>query len=79
MELALARALSAEWLDRYVSEWRHVRLEIDGGDLLAQGIAEGPAVGRGLAAALRAKLDGEVAGRDEELHAALEAARENSG
>ena len=79
VELALARALSAEWLDRYVSEWRHVRLEIDGGDLLAQGIAEGPAVGRGLAAALRAKLDGEVAGRDEELHAALEAARENSG
>ena len=37
------------------------RLEISGDDLLAAGVPEGPAVGRGLAAALRAKLDGEVA------------------
>ena len=36
-ELALARALGAEWLDRYVSEWRRVRLEIDGDDLLRRG------------------------------------------
>jgi tRNA nucleotidyltransferase (CCA-adding enzyme) len=78
VELALARAMGAEWLDRYLSEWREVRLEIDGDDLLAQGIPEGPAIGRGLAEALRAKLDGEIAGRDEELRAALAAARENS-
>ncbi len=58
--LALARALGAEWLDRYVEEWRDVRLDIDGDDLMEAGIPEGPAVGRGLAAALRAKLDGEV-------------------
>jgi tRNA nucleotidyltransferase (CCA-adding enzyme) len=77
VELALARALGAEWLDRYVSVWRDVRLEINGDDLLAEGIAEGPAVGRGLAAALRAKLDGEISGRDQELRAALRAAREN--
>jgi tRNA nucleotidyltransferase (CCA-adding enzyme) len=76
--LALARALGAEWLDRYVAEWRDVRLEIDGDDLLAEGVEEGPAVGRGLASALRAKLDGEVAGRDEELRAALAAARDNT-
>jgi tRNA nucleotidyltransferase (CCA-adding enzyme) len=75
VELALARALGAEWLDRYVDEWRHVRLEIGGDDLLAAGIPEGPAVGRGLAAALARKLDGEVAGRDEELAVALDAAR----
>jgi tRNA nucleotidyltransferase (CCA-adding enzyme) len=72
--LALARALGAEWLDRYVAEWRRVRLEIDGGDLLEAGIPEGPAIGRGLAAALRAKLDGEIAGREEELRVALAAA-----
>jgi tRNA nucleotidyltransferase (CCA-adding enzyme) len=73
--LALARARGGEWLDRYVSEWRDVRLEISGEDLIAAGIPEGPAVGRGLDAALGRKLDGELDGRDEELEAAVEAAR----
>lgn len=76
LELVLARALGAEWLDRYMGEWRRVGLEIDGGDLLAAGVPEGPAVGAGLAAALRRRLDGEIRGRDEELAAALAAARE---
>jgi tRNA nucleotidyltransferase (CCA-adding enzyme) len=74
VELALARALGAAWLDDYLTEWRHVRLEISGEDLLAAGVAEGPAVGRGLEAALRAKLDGELEGREQELRAALDAA-----
>ena len=43
-------------------------------DLIAAGVPEGPAVGRGLAAALDAKLDGEAANRDEELRVALAAA-----
>ena len=77
--LALARALGGEWLDRYLVEWRDLRLEIDGEDLLAAGIPEGPAIGRGLGAALRAKLDGEISGRDAELRVALEAARDNHG
>jgi tRNA nucleotidyltransferase (CCA-adding enzyme) len=76
VELTLARALGAEWLDRYLAEWRPVALEIDGSDLLAAGVPEGAALGRGLAAALRAKQDGEISGRDEELAAALAAARE---
>jgi tRNA nucleotidyltransferase (CCA-adding enzyme) len=74
--LVLARALGGEWLDRYVDAWRHVRLEIGGHDLIEAGIAEGPAVGRGLGAALRAKLDGEAVGREAELSAALAAARD---
>jgi tRNA nucleotidyltransferase (CCA-adding enzyme) len=74
--LVLARALGASWLDRYVGEWHAVSLEIDGGDLLDAGIPQGPALGRGLDAALRRKLDGEIAGREQELGAALEAARE---
>ncbi len=74
VELALARALGAGWLDEYVSAWRAVKLEIDGSDLLAAGIPEGPAMGRGLGAALRKKLDGEIDGRDAELTAAVEAA-----
>jgi hypothetical protein len=52
-----------------------VRLDIAGADLLEAGIEEGPAVGRGLAAALQAKLDGSIQGHDAELAAALEAAR----
>jgi tRNA nucleotidyltransferase (CCA-adding enzyme) len=75
-QLVLARALGAEWLDRWLREWRSVRLEITGEDLLAKGIEEGPGIGRGLAAALRAKLDGEASGHEEELAIALLAARE---
>ena len=75
--LALARALGADWIDRYVSEWRKVRLSIDGDDLLAAGIPEGAALGRGLAAAMRARLDGETSGAEDELRIALDAARED--
>ncbi len=74
VELILARALGAVWLDHYVGAWRGLELEIDGSDLLAAGVPEGPAMGRGLATALRLKLDGELSGRDAELAAALAAA-----
>ncbi|HEX6116061.1 MAG TPA: hypothetical protein VFY99_03105 [Solirubrobacterales bacterium] len=74
--LVIARAMGAGWLDRYVEEWRDVRLEIDGEDLMAAGIEQGPAVGRGLAAALAARLDRQVQGREGELDVALRAARE---
>ena len=57
---------------RWIDELRHVRLEIDGHDLLAAGIPEGPEVGERLQRALDRKLDGEVSGRDEELAAALD-------
>ena len=78
--VAIAGALgaekpAAEWLDRL----RRVRLEIDGRDLIAAGIAEGPLIGRGLRAALAAKLDGRVDGAEQELHAALDAAAESRG
>jgi tRNA nucleotidyltransferase (CCA-adding enzyme) len=74
--VALAGALgpvaaAREWL----TGLRHVKLEIDGAALLAAGIEQGPAIGRGLSAALAAKLDGRVAGRDAELAYALAAAR----
>ena len=74
-QLLVARALGAEWLDRYADEWRHVRLEITGDDLLDAGIPEGPDVGQGLEVALSGKLDGEISGREEELRIALAAAR----
>ena len=79
VELALGRALGAEWLDRYLLEWRPLALEIDGEDLIAAGVAEGPAIGRGLSVALRRKLDGEITGREQELATALAAARGDDG
>jgi tRNA nucleotidyltransferase (CCA-adding enzyme) len=77
-DLVIARALGAEWLDDYIASWRSVVLEVGGEDLIAAGVPEGPAIGRGLAAALRAKLDGELRGREAELEAALRAAREGA-
>jgi hypothetical protein len=75
-ELAIARSLGARWLDDYVGAWRSVVLEIGGTDLIEAGVPEGPAVGRGLRAALARKLDGEIEGREQELRAALDGARE---
>ncbi len=76
LELLLARAAGIEWLDRWRDDWRWVELEITGADLLAAGIPQGPAVGAGMKAALRQKLDHGVAGVGPELEVALEAARE---
>jgi tRNA nucleotidyltransferase (CCA-adding enzyme) len=69
IELVLARAAGAEWLDDWLL-WREVSLEISGVDLTAAGLA-GPAVGEALEAALAAKLDGEVLTRADELRLAL--------
>lgn len=74
LELLAARAAGARWLDDYVESWSEVELEIGGEDLLAAGVPEGRAVGRGLSAALEAKLDGEAATREDELRIALAAA-----
>jgi tRNA nucleotidyltransferase (CCA-adding enzyme) len=54
-----------------LEDLRHVALEIDGDDLLAAGVPQGPQIGERLQRALDRKLDGEVSGRDEELAAAL--------
>jgi tRNA nucleotidyltransferase (CCA-adding enzyme) len=74
IEIVLARASGAAWLDSYLEKWSEIELEIGGEDLIAAGVAEGPAVGRGLAEARRRKLDGEIGGREQELAVALEAA-----
>ena len=74
VELLMARIAGAEWLDEWAKGWRKVALDIDGADLMEAGVAQGPAVGRGLDAALKARLDGETSTRDEELRVALAAA-----
>jgi tRNA nucleotidyltransferase (CCA-adding enzyme) len=74
VELILARAMGADWLDQYLTSWRRIALEIDGEDLIAAGVEQGPAIGRGLRAARHKKLEGEISGREEELATALAAA-----
>jgi len=70
--VALAGALGAAGVARaWIEELRHVRLDIDGADLLAAGVPQGERIGRGLAAALRARLDGEAPDRDAQLAVAL--------
>lgn len=62
------REAARRWLD----ELRHVRLEVDGDDLLAAGVPRGPEVGARLRATLDAVLNGEVAPeRSAQLAAAL--------
>jgi tRNA nucleotidyltransferase (CCA-adding enzyme) len=73
--VALAGAFGADdEARRWLSDLRHVRLEIDGRDMLAAGVDSGPAVGAGLRAALAAKLDGHADSRAAQLAQALRAA-----
>ncbi|MFL5911632.1 MAG: hypothetical protein ACJ768_13800 [Gaiellaceae bacterium] len=74
--VALAGALGAEAPARaWIEELRRVTLDIDGADLLAAGIPQGEGLGRALAAALDARLDGAAPDRDAQLAIALAAAR----
>jgi tRNA nucleotidyltransferase (CCA-adding enzyme) len=75
LALALAVGAPPEPILRWISDLSHVRLEISGADLLAEGVPEGPALGAALETTLDRKLDGLVSGREEELRAALELAR----
>lgn len=79
VEMVLARAHGATWLDDYLEKWSRVELEIDGNDMIEAGVTEGVALGRGLAEAKRRKLDGEITGREQELEVALATAREHDG
>ncbi len=76
LELLLARAMGATWLDEWQRNWRWVELEITGADLLAAGIPEGPQIGSALDAALEAKLDGRASGAEMEMKVAMAAAEE---
>jgi tRNA nucleotidyltransferase (CCA-adding enzyme) len=75
LALALALGAPSDPILRWVTELSRVGLEIGGADLLAEGVPEGPAIGRALEETLRRKLDGLVEGREQELRTALELAR----
>jgi tRNA nucleotidyltransferase (CCA-adding enzyme) len=72
---AAGHAEAADAARRWLSQLRHVELQIGGEDLIAAGVARGPEIGRRLRRALMRKLDGELDGddgRSAELAAALE-------
>ena len=73
-EIILARVEGAKWLDDWARSWRNVEISITGSDLMDAGVPAGPAIGRGLDAALAAKLDGVAPSRAQELKVAREAA-----
>jgi tRNA nucleotidyltransferase (CCA-adding enzyme) len=81
--VALASGLGsppvAAALTRWLCEDAQVRLEIDGDDLIGAGVRRGPAVSRGLRAALGARLDGIAPTRERQLAVALDAARGGQG
>jgi tRNA nucleotidyltransferase (CCA-adding enzyme) len=66
----------ASAVERWLTDLRHVALEIGGDELLAAGVPEGPELGARLERTLARKLDGLVApGREAELASALEEER----
>jgi tRNA nucleotidyltransferase (CCA-adding enzyme) len=72
--VALAGALGAhDAARRWLDELRHAALAIDGRDLIAAGVPEGPQIREALDRALVARLDGTIEpGREAELRAALD-------
>ena len=61
------RAKRAALLERFIKQWRTVKLEITGDLLIRAGYRAGPALGNALARTLDAKLNGDVQGADQEL------------
>ena len=74
-QVALAGAMGGDAgvaAERWLGTLRHVRLAINGDDLVAAGISPGPDLGARLARVLAGRLDGEIPpGREAELAAAL--------
>lgn len=67
----------ADVVARWWAEWRDAAPEVTGADLVAAGVAPGPAIGRALRSVRAAMLDGQVTGRDEQMALALAQASGN--
>ncbi|MBI4220487.1 MAG: CCA tRNA nucleotidyltransferase [Chloroflexi bacterium] len=67
-QMALAPAtLQRQWLKQHLGVLRHVAPECNGNDLMAAGVPQGPLVGELLEELRRARLDGAVGNKAEEL------------
>ena len=63
------------YLEAWFKELRHVRLKIGGDDLINEGLAQSPTIGRALDETLHLKIDGFLKGRKQELETAIRLAR----
>jgi tRNA nucleotidyltransferase (CCA-adding enzyme) len=72
--LIAAHALGAPHILEWWTTWRGVQVAVRGADLVAAGIAPGPAIGRALSAVRAALLDGAVTGAAEQRAFAIAAA-----
>lgn len=61
-------------LERYLTEWRHISPLLTGDDLIRMGIEPGRKIGAILRALRRARLDGRISSRDQEIALAREMA-----
>lgn len=59
-------SVPGELVEQYLEKWQHVQPSLNGNDLMAMGIPQGPEIGRLLAQLLAARLDGEVTTEEEE-------------
>jgi tRNA nucleotidyltransferase (CCA-adding enzyme) len=74
--LVLCTLGGSEGVLRYWREWRHLRLQINGSDLIATGIKPGPVIGRVLQRVLVDRLEGGAGDRETQLALALRYAQE---
>lgn len=66
-------------LSRYITQWRHEKVDITGEDLKKLGLPPGPLFSHILRLVLQAKLDGTAPGREEQLALARSLAHQRSG
>ena len=52
---------------KYLSQWRHVKPALTGGQIAGLGLGEGPQVGRMLEKILRLRLEGRIRTRNDEV------------
>ena len=64
--LVLGSGVAGERMRLYLTELRHVRPELRGGDVIALGVPEGPEVGEMLAELRKARLDGLLSTAEDE-------------
>jgi tRNA nucleotidyltransferase (CCA-adding enzyme) len=65
--MALSEEGVKRTVSRFITEWRHVKPALQGGDLIDLGMSEGPLLGDALRSLRDARLDGVITSRSDEI------------